>query len=104
MEAADGYQVVFSIPEIHPDLGGRQVLLADRVNGQPLGDDARPYRVIVAGSELHEVWIRQVTGIFVQSASPAPAASVPPRVPARRIGPRQRVGSFSWGQVPATRN
>ena len=67
--------------------------MADRVNGQPLADDARPYRVIVAGSELHEVWIRQVTGIFVQSASPATAASsaAPRTSPEDRATPAGRL-------------
>ena len=36
VEAADGYQVVFSIPETHPGLGGREVLVANRANGEPL--------------------------------------------------------------------
>ncbi|MBM4090537.1 MAG: hypothetical protein FJ276_14115 [Planctomycetes bacterium] len=69
IEAADGDQVVFSIPEVHPDLGGRRVLVADRVDGQPLAEDARPYRVIVAGSNLYEVWIGQVTAVCVRHAT-----------------------------------
>ena len=76
IEAADGYQVVFSIPEIHPDLGGSRVLVVDRVDGQPLEEDSRPYRIIIANSKLYEVWIRQVTRILVRSATksthPAP--------------------------------
>lgn len=47
VEAADGYQVVFSIPGIHPGLGSRKVLLANRVNGEPLSEKLAPYQVIV---------------------------------------------------------
>ncbi len=72
VEAADGYQVVYSIPEIHPGLGGREVLLANRVNGRPLEAKLAPYQVIVPGSDLHGRWIRQVTRIVVQPATAAP--------------------------------
>ena len=77
IEAADGYQVVFSIPEIHPDLGGSRVLVVDRVDGQPLEEDSRPYRIIIANSKLYEVWIRQVMRILgilsaTKSTNPVP--------------------------------
>ena len=69
IEAADGYRIVYSVAEIHPDLGGRRVLLADRQNGQPLDAKAAPFQVINAASELHGRWIRQVTRILVQPAA-----------------------------------
>jgi len=83
IEAADGYQIVFSIPEIDPALGGGQVLLANRVNGQPLSAKLAPYQVIVPGSDLHARWIRQVTRILVQTgtASPFPAQDAPAGMP-----------------------
>jgi len=88
VEAADGYQVVFSIAEFLPRLGGRQVLLAHRVNGEPLSAKAAPYQVIVPGTDAYERWIRQVTRILVQPgtssafAPPPGPASVPPAAPA----------------------
>jgi len=36
IEAADGYRVVFALPELDPAFTDREVLLADRRNGQPL--------------------------------------------------------------------
>lgn len=74
LEAADGYQVVFSIPEVLPRLGGREVLLANRMNGEPLPAKAAPYQLIVPGAEGFDRWIRQVTRILVQpgTASPFP--------------------------------
>ena len=96
IEAADGYQVVFSIPEIHPDLGGSRVLVVDRVDGQPLEEDSRPYRIIIANSKLYEVWIRQVTRILVRSATK-------PTNPTARPGtsgsmPQGPDGSTLWEQ------
>ena len=64
--------MVFSIPEIHPSLGGRAVLLANHVNGEPLSEKLAPYQVIVPGSDLHARWIRQVTRILVQPATASP--------------------------------
>lgn len=101
VEAADGYQVVFSIAEFLPRLGGREVLLADRVNGEPLSAKAAPYQVIVPGTDAHERWIRQVTRILVQpgtasafapSAEPASApqaapATAPQAAPAAKGAP-----------------
>lgn len=83
VEAADGYQVVFSIPEIHPGLGGREVLVANRANGEPLSAKLAPYQVIVPGSDLHARWIRQVTRILVQpaTASPFSAQNAPASAP-----------------------
>jgi precorrin-4 methylase len=93
VEASDGYQVLFSIPEIHPDLGGRQVLLANRVNGEPLDAKLAPYQVIVPGSDLHARWIRQVTRIMVQPATAAPLAAqnVPTSVPPLNREPNGQV-------------
>ena len=90
VEAADGYQVVFSIAEFLPRLGGRQVLLAHRVNGHALSAKAAPYQVIVPGTDAHERWIRQVTRILVQPgtssafAPPSGPASAPQAAPATK--------------------
>ncbi len=72
IEAADGYQVVLSIAEVFPQLGGRGVLLADRKNGQPLEAKAAPYQLVVIDSVGHERWVRQVTRILVRPASASP--------------------------------
>ncbi|MCL4203470.1 MAG: molybdopterin-dependent oxidoreductase [Pirellulaceae bacterium] len=93
VEASDGYQVVFSIPEIHPDLGGREVLLVNRVNGVPLDAKLAPYQVIVPGSDLHARWIRQVTRIMVQPATAAPVS------PQDAAATAPQTGRPSEGQV-----
>lgn len=81
IEAADGYQVVFSLPELFPELGGFNVLLADRENGHPLEAKAAPYQIVVTGSDGHERWVRQVRRILVRSASASPFPARPLEVP-----------------------
>jgi precorrin-4/cobalt-precorrin-4 C11-methyltransferase len=82
VEAADGYQVVFSIPEVFAKLGGGRLLVADRQDGEPLPAKAAPYQIIVDKSVGYERWIRQVTHILVQpaiaSSQDSPAVPSPP--------------------------
>jgi len=87
VEAADGYQVVFSIAEFLPRQGGRQVLLANRVNGEPLSAKAAPYQVIVPGTVGCERWIRQVTRILVQPGTSSAFAPPPGPAPAPQAAP-----------------
>ena len=101
VEAADGYQTVFSIPEIDPGLGGGEVLLANRVNGEPLSAKLAPYQVVVPGSDLHARWIRQVTRILVQPGTASLFRRKTLR-PVRRKPPRKRRGRcFWWAPAPA---
>jgi DMSO/TMAO reductase YedYZ molybdopterin-dependent catalytic subunit len=69
-EAADGYRVVFSLEEIGgADSTAARVLLADRRNGEPLGAEEGPLRIIAPGAR-HSRWIRQVVRISVREAAP----------------------------------
>jgi siroheme synthase len=100
VEAADGYQVVFSIPEVFPESPGREILLADRKNGKALDAKAGPYQVIVAGSSMFERWVRQVTRILVQPASASPFPS-PATTAAKPIAAKnQRGGVYLVGAGP----
>lgn len=47
VEAADGYRVVFSLPELDEAYTDRIVLLADRKDGEPLNDHEGPFRIVV---------------------------------------------------------
>jgi DMSO/TMAO reductase YedYZ molybdopterin-dependent catalytic subunit len=69
VQAADGYRVVFSLPEIDPDTTDRLVLLADRKDGKALGAKEGPYRLVVPHDKRHARWVRQVTRISVQAAA-----------------------------------
>jgi hypothetical protein len=67
VEAADKYKVLFSLPEIDPDLTDRVVLLADRKDGKALDSKEGEYRLIVPHDKRPSRWVRQVTRISVQS-------------------------------------
>ena len=70
VDAADGYRVVFSLPELDPGFRHRDVILAIRRNGQPLDASEGPFRVIVADEARPARWVRQVTRIAVVDVKP----------------------------------
>lgn len=44
--AKDGYQVVFSLGELDPDLSRSRIIVADRADGKPLDDEHGPFRIV----------------------------------------------------------
>jgi hypothetical protein len=67
VEAADGYRVVFSLPELAPSFGERRVLLVDQLDGHPLPANEGPWRLASAGDAgEHARWVRQVVAIRVR--------------------------------------
>lgn len=65
IRAADKYQALFSMPEIDPKFSGRQILLADHRDGQPLDATQGPLEIIVPDEKMHARWVRQVNLIEV---------------------------------------
>jgi DMSO/TMAO reductase YedYZ molybdopterin-dependent catalytic subunit len=68
IEAADGYRVVFALPELDPAFTERVVLLADRRDGQPLSAAEGPLRLVVPDEKRHARWVRQVGSGTVRRA------------------------------------
>ena len=68
VEASDGYQVVFALPELDKDFADRTIILADKVDGQPLAPGDGPFRIIVQNEKKPARCIKQVTGIKVMFA------------------------------------
>jgi DMSO/TMAO reductase YedYZ molybdopterin-dependent catalytic subunit len=66
--AADGYQVVFALPELDPVFASRTILLADGVDGTALPAATGPLRVIVPDEKKLARWVRQVKAIEVRLA------------------------------------
>jgi len=60
IEAADGYRVVFALPELDPAFTERVVLLADHRDGQLLAETEGPLRLVVPGEKRYARWVRQV--------------------------------------------
>lgn len=62
---ADGYQVVFSLPELDPAFRTNQILLADRKNSLPLDASEGPLRLVVPGEKRQARWVKSVVRIDV---------------------------------------
>jgi len=70
--AGDGYQVVFAMPEIDPEFAERDIIIADRQNGQPLPARDGPLRIIAPGDKRHARWVRGLQALEIHAAPGAP--------------------------------
>jgi hypothetical protein len=66
-EGADGYQVVYSIGEVTPDVHDATVLVADTVDGKPIGDSG-PLQLVTTGEKRPARWVRNLAAIRVKTA------------------------------------
>ncbi|GAB2546916.1 hypothetical protein GCM10027085_42690 [Spirosoma aerophilum] len=69
VKAIDGYEVLFALPELDTEFASRSIILADSVDGSPLGAGVGPYRIVVPGEKKPARWIRQVKAIEVRFAN-----------------------------------
>ena len=65
VKASDGYEVIFSLPEIDPEFTSKTILLAYEVDGKPLPSTEGPFRLVVPEDKKHARWIRQLQSIQV---------------------------------------
>ncbi len=63
--ASDGYQVVFSVGEIDPEMTGGQFLLADKANGKPMSGENGAFRLVVPGDKRAARSVRMLTTLNV---------------------------------------
>jgi hypothetical protein len=63
---ADGYRVVYSVAEVTPDIHTATVLVADSIDGKPLGD-AGPLQLVASGETRPARWVRSLVGVAVES-------------------------------------
>ena len=68
--SADGYHVLFALAELDADYAEKNVIIADRRNGQPLDAKSGPLRLVVPGEGMQGRWARQLVSIDVKSAKP----------------------------------
>ncbi|HYW70335.1 MAG TPA: molybdopterin-dependent oxidoreductase [Pyrinomonadaceae bacterium] len=68
VEAADGYQAVYSLPELDSSVNDRLLLLADKQDGAPFPSAAGPLKIIVPGDKTHARWVRQVKSFTIARA------------------------------------
>ncbi|WPU98266.1 molybdopterin-dependent oxidoreductase [Mucilaginibacter sp. cycad4] len=68
VEASDGYQVLFALAELDKGFTDRAIILADKIDGQPLAPADGPFRIIVQDEKKPARCIKQVTAMKVMFA------------------------------------
>jgi hypothetical protein len=63
--AVDGYQVIFSLPEIDPEFTLNTVLLTTHVDGEPLPKGEGPFRLIAPQDSQQSRWVREISTIKI---------------------------------------
>ncbi|MGD0362632.1 MAG: molybdopterin-dependent oxidoreductase [Bryobacteraceae bacterium] len=69
VEAADGYRVVFALPDLDAAFTDRKVYLATRRDGKALPDKEGPFRIVVPDDKRPARWVRQVTALRIRQAN-----------------------------------
>jgi DMSO/TMAO reductase YedYZ molybdopterin-dependent catalytic subunit len=64
-EAEDGYRVVFSLAELDPGFLDSDVLVADTMDGAPLGPKQGPFRLVAPHEKRPARWVRMLRSITV---------------------------------------
>ena len=65
-ETADGYRVVFALPEFDPSFKQTLVLLADNRDGGPLGESDGQLRLIIPYEKRYARWVRHLVALHVE--------------------------------------
>jgi hypothetical protein len=68
--AADGYHVIFTLPELDASFNRHLVLIADSRDGTPFDAKEGPYRLIVPWENRDARWVREVTAVDLKNAPP----------------------------------
>jgi len=66
-EGSDGYQVVYSVAEVNPDVHDCTVLVADAMDGKPIGDSG-PLQLVATGEKRPARWVRNLVAVRVLTA------------------------------------
>lgn len=66
-EGSDGYQVVYSIGEVTPDVHDGTVMVADSREGKPIGGDG-PLKLVASGEKRPARWVRNLVAVRVLTA------------------------------------
>jgi DMSO/TMAO reductase YedYZ molybdopterin-dependent catalytic subunit len=64
-EAADGYRVVFSLAELDSGILDSEVMVADTMDGAPLGANQGPLRIVAPHEKRPARWVRMFKSITV---------------------------------------
>ncbi len=68
-EAADRYRVVFSLAELDAGIVESDVIVADTMDGAPLGDKLGPFRLVAPHEKRPARWVRMLKSLTVVRAT-----------------------------------
>lgn len=68
MQAADGYEVIYSLAEVDSEFSDSMVLLAFQMDGKPLPAGEGPFRIVAPEDKRPARWIRELRVIKVAFA------------------------------------
>jgi hypothetical protein len=66
-EGSDGYQVVYSIGEVTPDVHDGTVMVADTLDGKPIAENG-PIQLVTTGEKRPARWVRNLVSVRVRTA------------------------------------
>lgn len=66
-EGSDGYQVVYSLGEVTPDVHDATIIVADSLEGKPLAGTG-PLQLVATGEKRPARWVRNLVAIRVMTA------------------------------------
>jgi DMSO/TMAO reductase YedYZ molybdopterin-dependent catalytic subunit len=70
-EAADGYSVLYSLAELDCDFQDSEVIVADTMNGSPLGEKQGPFKMVAPHDKRPARWIRMLKSLTVVTVVPS---------------------------------
>jgi DMSO/TMAO reductase YedYZ molybdopterin-dependent catalytic subunit len=65
VQGGDGYRVILSLAETDDSIQDSQIVVADKMNGQPLGPSLGPLRLVVPHDRRPARWVRMLQSIKV---------------------------------------
>lgn len=64
-EAEDGYRVIFSLAELDAGILDSEIIVADTMDGAPLGPKLGPFRLVAPHEKRPARWVRMLKSITV---------------------------------------
>jgi len=69
-ESADGYSVLYSLAELDSDFQDSEVIVADTMDGSPLGEKQGPFKMVAPHDKRPARWIRMLKSLTVVTVVP----------------------------------
>lgn len=69
-EASDGYAVVYSLAELDSSIQDSEVIVADTMNGSPLGEKQGPFKMVAPHDKRPARWVRMLKSLTVVTVAP----------------------------------